>query len=102
MIFPSECYENFPMAISEAYSLGVPVVAAEMGSVCEIVEEAKTGLLFEPGDAAGLKEKIVYLMKNHSLLEEMGHNAYNYAVLHFSEESGYKKLIEIYEKEKNR
>ena len=37
----------------------VPVVAARVGGMTEVVEEGKTGLLFELGDAAALAEALL-------------------------------------------
>lgn len=44
---PSEWYENNPMTIVEAYSMGVPVIGARIGGIPEIVLEGETGFLFE-------------------------------------------------------
>ena len=40
-------YENMPNTVIEAYAYGKPVVASRIGSLAEIVEDNKTGLLFE-------------------------------------------------------
>ena len=47
LVMPSEWYEGFPMALVEAFSHGLPVVASRLGSMAEIVEDGTTGLLFE-------------------------------------------------------
>lgn len=46
---PSECYENNPMTIVEAYSLGTPVIGAAIGGISEVVQDGQTGYLFESG-----------------------------------------------------
>jgi glycosyltransferase involved in cell wall biosynthesis len=43
LVVPSQCYENFPRIIVEAFSYGIPVVASRLGSLAEIVEEGKVG-----------------------------------------------------------
>jgi glycosyltransferase involved in cell wall biosynthesis len=53
-IVPSECHENSPYAVTEAFSRGCPAIAARTGGLPEIVVDEETGLLFEPGDATGL------------------------------------------------
>jgi len=46
--------ENFPLAILEAMSCGVAVIASDTGGIPEIVAEGQTGRLFANGDAAAL------------------------------------------------
>lgn len=55
LVVPSECYENFPLVVAEAFSLGLPVVASRLGALAEIVRPGENGLLFPPGDAEQLR-----------------------------------------------
>ena len=43
--------EVTPVVLMEAMALGVPVVAARMGSIPDVVTDGESGLLVEPGDA---------------------------------------------------
>ena len=43
LIAPSVCYENCPLSILEAHSMGVPVVTMQSGGMAELVEDGKTG-----------------------------------------------------------
>ncbi len=63
VIYPSIWYENFGMTIIEAFACGKPVIASRLGTMQEIIEEGKTGLLFEPGNADDLKERLSGLLK---------------------------------------
>lgn len=54
LVVPSRWYENAPLVISEARRAGVPVVAARLGGMAEMVRDGVDGLLFEPGDADSL------------------------------------------------
>jgi glycosyltransferase involved in cell wall biosynthesis len=57
---PSRCLEGGPMVGLEAMALGVPVIAASVGGVAEIVEDGVNARLVPPGDidrlAAALTE----------------------------------------------
>jgi glycosyltransferase involved in cell wall biosynthesis len=46
LIMPSECYENLPQAILEAWSCGTPVIASRLGGLAELVLEGENGWLF--------------------------------------------------------
>ena len=59
VIVPSEWYENNPMTIIEAYSVGTPVIGAKIGGIPEIVVEGETGYQFVSGDSQDLKDKVV-------------------------------------------
>lgn len=41
VIVPSEWYENNPMTIIEAYSVGTPVIGAKIGGIPEIIIDGK-------------------------------------------------------------
>ena len=73
-IYPSEWYENCPFSVMESQMYGTPVVGANIGGIPELIEPGKTGLLFESGNAADLKEKIEKLWNDRDLLENMSQN----------------------------
>jgi len=54
LVLPSECYENAPMSILEAYALGKPVIGARIGGIPELIDEPATGLSFPMGDVEAL------------------------------------------------
>lgn len=56
--------EGFPMAILEAMSAGVPVVATDVGGVREVVRDGETGILLPAGDPVRLSEGI------HRMIED--------------------------------
>ena len=62
LLLPSVCYENCPLSILEAHSMGVPVVTMNSGGMAELVKDGITGsLVNEPtpeGIALKLKETI--------------------------------------------
>jgi glycosyltransferase involved in cell wall biosynthesis len=74
-IVPSECYEGFPMVILEAFACGTPVVASQIGSLDEIVQEGITGAKFPAGDAAGLAAAVGRLTADDDRLLSMRRTA---------------------------
>lgn len=55
-----------------AYMFKRPVVATRVGSIPEVVEDGKTGLLVEPGDERSLADAIVRLLLSPDLRRSMG------------------------------
>ena len=72
LVFPSECYETFGMSIAEAFASGVPVIASRLGAMAELVDDRRTGLLFRPGDAADLADRIRWAHRHPEEMEVMG------------------------------
>ena len=51
---------------------GRPVCASRLGGLQNIVVDGETGFLFEPGDAAGLAERLAQLLDDAELCRHMG------------------------------
>lgn len=73
-IYPSEWYENCPFSVMESQMYGTPVLGANIGGIPELIEEGRTGELFESGDAGQLKAKIQKLWDDKKICEEYGRN----------------------------
>jgi glycosyltransferase involved in cell wall biosynthesis len=46
--------EGMPLVVLEAWAAGVPVIAARVGGLAEMIDHGRTGLLFPSGDEAAL------------------------------------------------
>ena len=75
MIFSSEWYETFGLTIIEAYAMGVPVICSNLGSHAELVDDSRTGLLYEAGNPDDLAIKINKLNSDKVLKEKLEKNA---------------------------
>jgi glycosyltransferase involved in cell wall biosynthesis len=98
VILPSECYENFPYSIIEAFACGKPVIASRLGGIPEIVRNWENGLLFEPGDSDNLSLKIKFLMNHPSQTVKMGKAARSFVEQELNRDTYYDKLNDIYTK----
>lgn len=57
-VFPSECYENCPFSVMESQMYGTPVLGANIGGIPELIQDGRTGELFESGNVDDLTGKI--------------------------------------------
>lgn len=65
LVLPSLWYEGFPMTVVEAYAAGLPVMASDIGSLSEIVDDGVTGFRVPPGDARSLAAHMTRVAEGH-------------------------------------
>jgi len=65
-------YENFPFAILEAQATGLPVVSTKVGGIPEFLADKENGFLIDPGDEKQLTQRVLTLLQDPKLAEEMG------------------------------
>jgi glycosyltransferase involved in cell wall biosynthesis len=69
LVVPSLWLENSPLVIHEAFMAGVPVVGARIGGIAHLVEDGRTGLLYDPSSAVELRAALGRLIENPARLE---------------------------------
>ena len=84
LVVPSSEFDPFPTVLLEAAQVGVPVLAANVGGVPEIVAEGETGLLFDPDDSRSAAGKLAQLMSASATLDKMSQRAIKKAHQEFS------------------
>lgn len=72
--------EGVPTAILEAMSCGIPVVATDVGSVSEVVEEGVTGMVVPLEDEAAMARAVSKILQNPAARVAMGQTAREHAV----------------------
>ena len=95
VVLPSECYENSPNIVLEAYAQATPVVGSRIGGIPELVAEGETGFLFETGNPEDLRNQMDKAVDNGG---KMGRNGYQLLHERFGEADHYKRLMGIYER----
>lgn len=96
LVMPSIWYETFGLVIVEAFSVGTPVIASNIGVIPELVEDGVTGLLFEPGNADDLAAKLQWAADHPEQMKAMGDAARLKYEANYTAEHNYKQLIAIY------
>ncbi len=71
LVLPSR-RESLPVVLREAGAIGLPVVAADVGGVREVVVPRETGLLYESGDVDALVRAIRVVLDDPSRAASMG------------------------------
>lgn len=73
-VLPS-LYEGFGIAILEAMSACLPVVASNVGGIPEVIVDGQTGFLVKPANPKDLADKILLLLNNKDMRLAIGQRA---------------------------
>lgn len=68
-------WEGLPVALLEAMSYGLPIVATGVGGILEVIDEGSDGLLSNPQQPVAMAHNIVQLIENKKLRRKLGINA---------------------------
>ncbi len=96
-VFPSHAYETLGKSILESFAQGRAVIASDLGSRRELVREGETGLLYRPGNIAGLAAAILFLSERPQLAKAMGACARKLVIDRYSPDAHFRALNSIYE-----
>jgi glycosyltransferase involved in cell wall biosynthesis len=88
--------EGLPYVLLEAGLAERPVIASNVGSISDIVEDKKTGLLVPPQNIESIKNALVSLSANQSLRLEYGQNARKKIETGFSKDQMLKETVQLY------
>lgn len=96
-VMPTIVRESFGVAALEAGAAGLPVVASRIGAIPDVVQDGETGLLFEPGDAEDLAEKVGHMLRNPDAAAGMGANGRKRVSECYGWESSVESMIAVLE-----
>lgn len=85
------------IASIEAMAAGLPVVAADIGAISEVVSHGDTGLLVPPGDEKALTCALAKLIGDEGLRRAMGERARARAALKFDAQKNGRRLLSVCE-----
>lgn len=88
--------EGFPMVLLEAMAAKKPVIATRVGAIPNVIKNNENGILVEPGDVYDLKNKIVKLIEDPHITQEIAHKGYTKIIEDFSSEIMCVKYLNLY------
>jgi len=94
----SSISEGHPLSVVEAMAAAKPVVVTNVGGLPEIVDDGHTGYLVQPKNPSALAEKIITLLAQPDLREQMGERAAKSAEGRFSLDAMIQNYEQLFDK----
>ena len=95
-VLPSLTYEVSPKTVVESFARGTPVIGSRRGAVAELIEDQKTGYLFEPDDTADIADVVQTAFADTDGYAAMRLAAREEFVGEYGADQSYDRLMEIY------
>lgn len=95
LVLPSLA-ESMGYSIFDAWSCKIPVIASRVGGIPEIVDDGVNGVLFDPGNAFDLANKLLYLINDHEIAKRMGRKGYKTLMERFNMEQHIQMMEQLY------
>lgn len=95
LVFPSVC-EGFGIVILESFACKRPVLVSDVKPMSDIITNEDAGFVIDPYDATAWAERFVNIINNISLSRTMGENGHKLLETKFTQDSMYKKIMEMY------
>jgi glycosyltransferase involved in cell wall biosynthesis len=95
-VLPSPIREGMPLVLAEASSVGLPLIATDVGGNPEVVSDSVNGFIVKPKDPAAIAEKVLYLAGRPDARRAMGEKARDAWSEKFSEEKMIEKVTALY------
>ncbi len=69
--------EGLPTSVMEAASVGLPIIARDVGGTNEIIKDYVSGIVIKPNEVGRLVYEILYLVEHREFAKQLGQEALN-------------------------
>lgn len=98
LIMPSQCYEGFPLSVTEAFACALPVVVPDHGGMGVIVKPGENGYKFIPSSSQNLAEVVQSAMKDEEALEAIQKRCRSDFIEEYSAPSNIRQMEAVYQR----
>lgn len=97
LIFPSIWYEGLPVTVIEAFAVGTPVIASDLGAMQSLIKHGSTGRHFRAGDSQDLAAQVEWLLEWQTSLPRLRQETRREYEAKYTAYQNYQMLMRIYE-----
>jgi glycosyltransferase involved in cell wall biosynthesis len=90
-------YEDFPLTVVEALSLGKPIIGNNVGGIGEQLDFGRVGLVIEPYCITELKLAIETLLKNKNMRDNLSVKAQQHYQGQYTRQTVIEKYFRMYD-----
>ncbi|MFO7655889.1 MAG: glycosyltransferase [Bacteroidales bacterium] len=94
-------WEGFGYVIAEALYFEKPVIAFDVSSNPELIEDGKSGFLVEPGNINAVADKIAFLIKNKASLKKMGREGKKFVTENLTFQKSLSEIVDFLKKQES-
>ena len=88
--------EGLPMAVLEAISYGLPVIATDVGDMAAAVRDGENGYLIHPGDVEAIADAILKV-SNKNQYDRFSKFSKELAITKFNEDGFFEQILKVYQ-----
>lgn len=88
--------EGLPMAVLEAISYGLPVIATDVGDMAAAVRDGENGYLIHPGDVEAIADAILKV-SNKNQYDRFSKFSKELAITKFNEDRFFEQILKVYQ-----
>ncbi len=88
--------DNCPMVVLEAMAAGLPVVAANIGGIPDLIQDGVNGLLCDPASSESIRASVERLLRNPTLAHELAYRARVDAENRFTPKAVAQRHLDVY------
>lgn len=89
-------YEGMPLSVAEGMAHGCATIASNVGSLDQMIDDGRTGLLVNPKDSDDLYNALKKVIDNTAYQKTLGRAAYSFAKENYDITKMKDNIIEIY------
>ncbi|THB75114.1 MAG: glycosyltransferase family 1 protein [Gammaproteobacteria bacterium] len=93
---PSYANEGVPQGLMQAMLTKLPVISTPVGSITEIIEHEKNGLIITPEDSNALAKAISSMLDSSDITTDLAEEGYEFGIKNFSKELMILKMEKIF------
>ena len=88
--------EGLPNAVLEAMTVGLPIISTAVDGILNVIENGKNGILVDAEDSTAMTAKIIELINDEKLRQNLGENARKTILQGFSIDKMVESYIELF------